>query len=243
MIKYFKEVILVAIEKEEDMHIPLKKYFEDLGYEIQSEVKDCDFVAQKNDELILIELKMKFCLKLIYQAMERQKISEDVYIAIPMPKGGSFKKAWHQMSNLIRSLSIGLITVNNKGEVKIHSYPEEYNRRKNYNKKKIFLKELNSRQTNINKAGKKGKVMTVYREQSIIVAYALFENGEMKRKKLIEHLNFQKAGDILYQNHYDWFFRVSKGIYDLTETGKEAILKYEFAQELYENWMNKKTDF
>lgn len=232
----------MSIEREEDLYKPLKNHFEKNGYEIQSEVKNCDFVASKNDELVLIELKLKFCLKLVYQAMERQKISDNVYIAIPMPKGGSFKKSWHQMTSLLKSLSIGLITIKANKELNIHFHPELYQRRKNYTKKKNFLKELNERQTNINCAGTKGKIMTAYREKAILVAYTLNKNGAMKKNHMIQHLNFQKAGDILYQNHYQWFERISQGIYGLTEKGELDLKEYDFAEKIYTDWIIKKEE-
>ena len=56
--------------KEEDLYEPIHKWLINNGYEVQAEVQSCDVVAQKEDELTIIELKKSFNLKLVYQCME-----------------------------------------------------------------------------------------------------------------------------------------------------------------------------
>ena len=54
---------------EEELYIPVKKYFERRGFRIKGEVKNCDMAGVKGDILLIVELKRSFNLKLIYQAM------------------------------------------------------------------------------------------------------------------------------------------------------------------------------
>lgn len=69
--------------KESDLFKPVCDYFVSLGYDVQAEVNSCDLVANKNGETVIAELKTSFCLKLIYQALERQSMTDLVYIVIP----------------------------------------------------------------------------------------------------------------------------------------------------------------
>ena len=72
--------------KESDLYSPVCNYFTELGYDVQAEVKSCDLIAKKDSEIIIAELKKNFCLKLVYQAIERQSITDSVYVVIPRPK-------------------------------------------------------------------------------------------------------------------------------------------------------------
>ena len=47
---------------EEELYIPVKKYFENKGFKIKGEVKNCDMAGVKGDILIVVELKRNFNL-------------------------------------------------------------------------------------------------------------------------------------------------------------------------------------
>ena len=68
---------------ESDLYQPVKDYLEKHGYTVRGEVKHCDMVAIKGDELIVVELKTGANMTLLVQATERQSISDSVYVAIP----------------------------------------------------------------------------------------------------------------------------------------------------------------
>ena len=63
------------IEKETDMYEPIKKKLEGLGYTVRAEVKDCDIVAVKDDEMSVVEMKRSFNITVVYQAMNRRSIT------------------------------------------------------------------------------------------------------------------------------------------------------------------------
>ena len=67
---------------ETELYEPIRSFLEAEGYEVQAEVKHCDIAAQKEEQLIIVELKKAFNLKLVYQALERQSLTEYVFVAI-----------------------------------------------------------------------------------------------------------------------------------------------------------------
>ena len=73
---------------ESDLYGPVRDYLQDLGYEVKGEVKSCDVTAMRDGELIVVELKRGFTLELIYQAINRQRVADGVYVAVPLPKRG-----------------------------------------------------------------------------------------------------------------------------------------------------------
>src|SRR5690625_1463970 len=92
-------------QAEIDLYMPVQAYFEKLGYTVQAEVNDCDVVAYKDDSLVIIELKLNLNITLLMQAAKRQKITNDVYIAIERPKMSLRKKRWRDLVHLVRRLT------------------------------------------------------------------------------------------------------------------------------------------
>ena len=97
--------------RESDLYGPVRDYLQSLGYEVKGEVKDCDVTATRDGELIVVELKRGFTLELIYQAMDRQKVADGVYVAVPLPKRGYMDPRVPEMRSLCRRLELGLIFV------------------------------------------------------------------------------------------------------------------------------------
>ncbi len=134
--------------KETNLYLPVCRFFEKEGYVVQAEVNHCDLVAVKENEIILVELKGSFCLKLVYQAMERQRISDMVFVAIPRPKTGQKQKSWKQMIQLLERLDIGLLTValdSPLQTVETVLLPNKNKVRKNTKKQKKKIKKRNFR--------------------------------------------------------------------------------------------------
>ena len=97
--------------KETDLYEPIRAFLEEEGYQVQAEVKQCDIAAEKNGRLVVVELKRAFGLKLVYQGLERQSLTDEVFVAIPRPKKGAREKAWQDMLRLLKRLELGLLTV------------------------------------------------------------------------------------------------------------------------------------
>lgn len=212
--------------KESDIYLPIKKFFEELGYIVQAEVKDADVTAIKGDELVIVEMKTTISLKLLYQATHRLRLTDNVYVAIPKPNYKKYRsKSFKEKMYLVKRLHLGLMLVDTK--VKIEFDPKPFNikssQSKSKKKKLIHLKEFSNRGSNINIGGVTGKkIMTVYREQALLIASTMLESKKTIKEIRTEYA-FDKLSSILQKNYYNWFIRVERGTYKLSELGLKEI--------------------
>lgn len=222
---------------EKDLYDPINNYLRNQGYEVQSEVKDCDIVAVNGEEIIIIELKKNINLKLLMQATKRQKITNGVYVAIPKPKGFKRNKHWKDICNLLKRLELGLIIVSfleTTTEVEIVFHPSTYKYNKSNRMKESIIREINGRSGSYNVGGTvREKVMTAYRENAIHIACCLEKYGELSPKKLRELGTSVKTQSILSKNFYGWFEKVDRGIYKLHPQGKKALDNYSETADYY----------
>lgn len=218
--------------KETDLYLPVKTLFTTLGYEVNGEVKNIDVTAIKGDDMIIVELKTAFNLKLILQAIDRQRITDQVYIAIPRPKSKHrINKPFKEKEYLLRRLGLGLIFVaidvkTPYAQIMIDPTPFEHKIRLSNKKKTLALKELSQRHGDNNLGGTRGKLITAYREKALIVVSYLKEQEDMTVKALREATGNEKVQSLLFDNHYAWFERVKKGIYKLSDEGHKAYEDY-----------------
>lgn len=209
---------------ETELYPPVKAYLEDLGYQVQAEVKHCDITASKGDELIIIELKTSLNLTLLVQATARQKISDSVYIAVPKPK--SSRRQWLGIQKILKRLELGLLTVEPSPlglKVRKLFDPSSVapDKRKNQRMRRAVLEEIAGRSSSYNIGGSnKQKLMTAYREAAIYIACCLAKLDNASPKKLKTLGCPTKTGAILNSNHYGWFIKVARGVYGLSELGK-----------------------
>lgn len=217
---------------EEELYIPVKKYFERRGFQVKGEVKNCDIAGVKGDVLLIVELKRNFNLKLIYQAMERQKITNHVYVAIPRPKNFR-KKEVKRMIELLKRLNIGLIVVN-FGEKRtlvqtiLQPESEKFVPKTNIGKNYI-LKEFNERSGDFNTGGKtRTKIVTAYREKSIEIACFLERLVKGSGAELKKLGCDKYSTSIMYNNFYGWFHKIGRGAYILSEKGRLYLDGNEF---------------
>ena len=219
---------------ETDLYSPVHDYLEGLGYQVQGEVDGCDMTAIMGDELVVVELKTAFNLKLLSQAVKRQRVADSVYVAIPKPKGGARTTGWRDMCMLLRRLELGLITValNSKDEqVEVHFHPNTFDRLKSLrSNKKVrhhIIKESTGRSGHYNTGGtNKTKLITAYREQAIHVACCMMKYGDMSPSQIRKLGTSVKTPNILHDNHYGWFTRVSRGVYSLNDCAREFLDGY-----------------
>ena len=67
---------------ETSLYRPVKVFLEGLGFVVKGEVRDCDLVALKGDNLpvvVICELKLTFNLELILQGVDRATASDEVW--------------------------------------------------------------------------------------------------------------------------------------------------------------------
>jgi hypothetical protein len=219
--------------KESDLYNPLKIYLENQGYSIGAEVKECDLVAIKGDEMILIELKTRVSVALLIQAARRKDISESVYIAVPVPQGKKDLPNSRGLKNLLRKLEVGLILVRfmkTKTRVDMVLHPKPYEKRMRPGKHNSILREVNGRYGEFNKGGipTTEERITAYRQESIRLAVLLKKQGEASPAWLRKlSARPDKVQPILSQNLYGWFDRVKRGVYSLNPVGLTALERYE----------------
>lgn len=217
---------------EKDLFGPIKAYFEGFGYVCDGEVLDIDLYMEKGDENVAVELKQTLDFKSVQQAALRQKITDTVFIGIFKPKkytGDFMNKVY-----LLKRLGIGLIVVSKRlHNVEIISEPvvSELSsfQKKNKSKRKHLSAEFNKRKVKNNTGGVHGtKLITSYREDTLLVLDAMMElGGEAKTKDIRELSKIPKTTQILYNNYYGWFRNVSKGVYCVTEAGYDALEEFE----------------
>lgn len=224
--------------KESDLYAPVCKYFTSLGYDVQAEVKSCDLVAKRDGETIVAELKKSFCLKLVYQAIERQSMTDLVYIVIPRPKCAKGSQ-WNSMLKLMKRLDIGIITVALDSELKsidVVSAPAGTAKPKSSVKQSSLNKEISDRNLHVNTGGvTKTKILTAYREKSIYILCLAEAFGEVSPAQINKIFNEAYAGNIVSRNFYGWFIKVSKGVYSISEEGHKILngSEYKEAIEFY----------
>ena len=217
---------------ETDLYLPIKKLFEDQEFSVKGEVKKCDIVAiNKDGLLVIVELKLRFSLALIIQGIERQKISNMVYVAFLMPAGRRGKIVLNNARKICKRLKLGLITVRLQPSefVKVHLEPSSASGlRINSKKRSQLLNEHYKLLGDPNIGGQVGNtIMTAYRQDAIQVAIAIKGGCKGKPSLLAETLGIPNARSILYNNHYDWFVRIERGLYGLSEKGEVDLKKYE----------------
>jgi len=232
--------------QEVDLYNPIQKIFVHEGYEVYGEVKDCDMVAVKDDDLVIIELKLNLSVDLLIQAAKRQRLTDYVYIAIPKPKHRINSKQWTDKCHLVRRLELGLIVVSfpgNRAIADIMFHPTPFNRRQskgqNKLKRKTLMKEMEGRSANFNVGGSnRTKIMTAYKENCIQIACCLEHFGSLSPKVLVEMGTGSKTSSILTKNYYGWFERVKRGIYVISEKGKKEVKEYPKLLDYYLKQLN-----
>lgn len=232
---------------EVDLYKPIQIYFQQLDYEVYGEVNHCDLVAVKEDVLIIVELKLNVTVDLLIQAAKRQRLSEDVYIAIPKPTYSLRSKKWQNICYLLRRLELGLIVVSfqhENEEVEVIFSPSPFDRKRSMarsrNKRNKLLEEIKGRNGGHNIGGShQTKIMTAYKENCIQIACYLDRFGSLSPKELRQLGTGDKTLSILNKNYYGWFTRVKRGTYIISELGKQELQDYPQFVEHYTRLLEK----
>ena len=214
---------------ETDLYPPIQKFFTELDYQVNAEVKGCDVAMTKNGELVIIELKKSFNITLLYQAMDRQKLTTQVYVAIPRPKT-SRDAGYRGMLQIVKKLELGLMTVamdSPARHVEILAFPPAApikGVRRKPERRESVLKEMSGRTLDTNLGGStRRKLVTAYREKALHIACVLELHGALNKNELIALGCDAKAYNILRANQYGWFEKAAPGRYGLTAEGICAL--------------------
>ena len=172
-----------------------------------------------------MELKTSFTLSLFHQAISRQSMTDQVYIAVPRKTGKVAMRAIRKNKMLCRRLGIGLITVRvSDGRVDVHCEPGPFTPRKIKAKKTKLLSEFENRHGDPNAGGMTSVgMMTSYRQGALRCAKVLYDEGACKGSYVAKMAGFEKATKLMASNHYGWFEKVERGVYGLTGEGAKAL--------------------
>ena len=211
--------------REVDLYPPLKRFLTEQGYEVKSEVQNCDVIAVRGDEpVVVVELKLSINLIILLQAVDRLQITDTVYIGVP--KGiSALKRPRRKIVKLLRMLGLGLMAIDPAaeiGRVDVLCDPGEYKPRKLKRRSHRLLGEFFHRVGDPNTGGSTTRrgIMTVYRQKALAIAVYLREHGETKAAIVARSLAEPKSRVILYDNVYGWFDRLGKGVYALSPRGE-----------------------
>ncbi len=214
--------------REEELFSPIKSLFENMGFTVNAEVKNCDVTASNADGFIVIEIKRTLSVALLAQGIDRQRTGADVYIAVPKPKNFTLKK-YHDVLCVLKKLELGLIFVT-VGEhfsyAEIALDPTPYDGVRIYSsRRKALLTEIAERRHDTNVGGvSKRKVATAYTEKAVHIACLLEKYGSLSPKQLKElGTDSVKTARILSSNFYGWFEKNADGTYCLSDNWNDSV--------------------
>ena len=153
------------------LYAPVARFWTERGFTVQAEVKDCDVLAMRGEEMVVVELKTSFQLKLVYQIVERQKFCPLVYAAIPRPAAGAKGASYRHMTALLQRLGAGLLLVALDSpvpfaEMAFAAVPSD--QKLAPGRKKAVRKEVDGRSGSWNTGGvTRKKLLTAYREKAL----------------------------------------------------------------------------
>ncbi len=208
------------------LYLPVKAFLEKAGYTVKGEIGGCDVVGLNEGDpplVVICELKLTFNLELILQAVDRAASSDEVWIAARISARGKGRESDKRYRDLCRRLGIGMLGVSDQGDVQVLVSSASPLPRSNPKRRTRLVKEHVKRRGDPALGGStKVPIMTAYRQQAIACARALAD-GPLRPRDLKQASPM--AGRIMLDNHYGWFERISKGLYGLSPTGREAVAR------------------
>lgn len=211
---------------ETELYPPVKAFLTKQGYEVKAEVGAADVVARRGEEdPVIVELKTGFTLGLFHQAVERQSVTDAVYVAVARGSGRRFQQSLKNNLALARRLGLGVITVRlSDGLVEVHLDPAPYAPRKSRRRKERLLREFSRRIGDPNTGGStRVTLVTAYRQDAIRCALHLKDNGPSRGADVAKSTGIGRATRMMADDHYGWFERVERGVYALTPKGLASL--------------------
>ena len=209
------------------LYLPIKGFLEAAGYSVKGEIAGCDLVGLTPDEppvVVICELKLSFNLELILQAVDRAAASDEVWIAARVSAKGKGRESDRRYRDLCRRLGFGMMSVSDNGTVDVIVRPVALMPRKNPRKRSRLVNEHKKRKGDPALGGStRSPIMTAYRQQALACAAAL-QAGPLRPRDL--KAITPSAATILRGNVYGWFERIDHGVYGLTATGAEALIRW-----------------
>ena len=212
---------------ETSLYGPVKRFLEGLGYTVKGEIGRCDLVGLREDDpsvVVIGELKLTFNLELVLQGVDRMSLGDEIWLAAQLSAKGKGREGDPRYRNLCRRLGFGLLGVSQSGRVDVLVSPAAPTPRKNPRQRSRLVEEHKRRQGDPAIGGGTRKpIMTAYRQQALACAAAMAAAPQRPRDL---KRSFPDAQKILSRNVYGWFERSERGVYALTETGRNALAEW-----------------
>ncbi|MCZ7487929.1 DUF2161 domain-containing phosphodiesterase [Rhizobium rhizogenes] len=212
---------------ETSLYLPVKGFLEKAGYTVKGEVGGCDLVGLSDDDppvVVICELKLSFNLELILQAVDRAAIADEIWIAARISAKGRGREADKRYRDLCRRLGIGMLGISDSGDVSVVVGSVSPMPRTNPKRRSRLMREHQRRRGDPAVGGStRAPIMTAYRQQALGCALAL-ASGPLRVSQV--RSSIPDAGKILLSNVYGWFERLDRGVYDLTDAGREALQRW-----------------
>ena len=211
--------------READLYPPVKAYLQARGYDVKGEVGAADIVARRGADLLVIELKRAFSLTLLQQAVDRLALTDLVYVAVPA-EGRA--KTLAANVRLARRIGLGVMTVRLRdGFVAVLADPGPYAAKLSRPKRARLLRAFDRLQGDPNAGGAtRHGIVTGYRQDALRCARYLAVHGASKGADVRAGAHVPQATQIMADDHYGWFRRVARGIYDLTPAGHTGLADF-----------------
>jgi hypothetical protein len=213
---------------ESSLYLPVKRFLERLGFEVKGEVCGCDVVALSSGEpmaVVVGELKLTFTLDLVLQAVDRAVACDEIWLAIRASRRGRGRESDPRVRKLCRLLGLGLLIVSASGKVDVLVEPVPWRPRRDAKRRSRIVDEHRRRRGDpVAGGGTRQPIMTAYRQQALACAAALAQ-GPARPRDL--KASMPDAPSILGRNVYDWFVRVERGVYTLSEAGRAALVRWQ----------------
>jgi hypothetical protein len=213
--------------RETALYRPVKRYLEDLGFQVKGEICGCDLVALRGDEppiVVVGELKLSFNLELLLQGIDRTAACDEIWLAVRSSARGKARERDPRVRKLCRLLGFGLLGVSSTGRVEPLVEPAPWRPRRDAKRRSKLIEEHQRRRGDPVLGGSsKSPIMTAYRQQSLACA-AMLANGPARPRDIKPVV--PEAPKILLGNVYGWFVRVERGLYSLTDLGCAALVRW-----------------
>jgi hypothetical protein len=209
---------------ESDLYPPIKAFLEGQGYDVKAEINGCDVVAKRGDEPpVIVELKARFNLEVVLQAIDRLALSDAVYVAFADGPRTTWRTRRRAVLKLCRMLGLGVLLVRASGRVTAELDPAPYRPRKSAPRQGRLLLEHARRVGDPNEGGTTGRPqVTAYRQDVLRLVHALRATGESSTRELRESTGVATAATMLQRDVYGWFERARRGVYRLSPKGEAA---------------------
>lgn len=216
----------VSCMPETSLYPVVKRFLEEAGFTVKGEIHGCDAVAVRDEgptRLAIVEMKLGFNLELLLQAMDRMRVADEVWLAVPATRRGRDRDP--RVHRLCRAVGFGLMAVNlRSNRVEVLAQLGLYRPRRD-TRRRISLLSEHARRNGDPSAGGSSRqpIMTAYRQRALACAASL--HGKAGRPRDLRDIA-PDAARILRRNVYGWFEHTERGVYRLTALGEAALLRW-----------------